>query len=569
MKLSGWVNKKISLGLLFIIGAVLGALCFVGIYGVKVLDFTNTGWLFFGDTDLRQHYIAWCHFRQDPWHFPIGLIDSLSYPNSMSVIYTDSIPLFAIPFKLFRNLLPVTFQYFGLFGILSFMLMGGFSAILLRRFIDSDVISLMGSIFYIIGFPVIQRMFYHTALASQWIIIACLVLWVYDDVIKSKVRKCVYWALIGFLCVAIHSYFLPMCGMILAALMICQYISGDKLLPIFEFLSFCAVGLINLFVLGGFYGGTNASGAGLGTFGSNLNTFVNPLDMGKILPRLPVYYDFQYEGMAYLGVGILFLLAVIAVALIIIRCRKITIGSFHTKKIYPRLTIGLIIVSFLSASLPLLAFGNIKIIQIPYPEFVNSILGVFRSNGRLVWVAYYLIVTVAITFFVHILKGAGPYCITLLIVALMWQVTDLSETVIAKHDYFTSEYIVETMWEEPPLSAMCEGKEEIAFLYNDNDITMMTAYYGYLSGMRQNNYYFARDIDDKVNASIEKYFAELKKGYLREDTVYVLREEDYVNNRKLFESLPADYELINSHVVFILAESEDSGTKDPSEEKAE
>ena len=92
--------KRISAKLLFVICAVIGAVCFIGIYGTNVLDFTNVGWLFDNDHDLRQHYIAWCRFRSDPWDFPIGLISSLSYPNSMSVIYTDSIPIFAVLFKL-------------------------------------------------------------------------------------------------------------------------------------------------------------------------------------------------------------------------------------------------------------------------------------------------------------------------------------------------------------------------------------------------------------------------------------------------------------------------------------
>ncbi len=130
--------KRIPAKFLFLLCAAVGALCFIGIYSVRVLDFTNTGWLFNNDHDLRQHYIGWCAFRSDPWRFPFGLIDSLSYPDSMSVIYTDSIPLFAVIFKIFAPYLPETFQYFGLFGLLSFMLMGGLAGILLRRFIGDD-----------------------------------------------------------------------------------------------------------------------------------------------------------------------------------------------------------------------------------------------------------------------------------------------------------------------------------------------------------------------------------------------------------------------------------------------
>ena len=81
---------------LFLIGALLGAVCFTGVYGVRVLDPAYDDWLLAGDMDLRQHYIGFCHFRQSRWQFPIGLIETLSYPMSMSVIYTDSIPLLAV-----------------------------------------------------------------------------------------------------------------------------------------------------------------------------------------------------------------------------------------------------------------------------------------------------------------------------------------------------------------------------------------------------------------------------------------------------------------------------------------
>ena len=237
-------SKRISAKMLFLICAILGAVCFIGIYGVRILDPVNTGWLFNNDHDLRQHYIGWCRFRSDPWHFPIGLIDSLSYPNSMSVIYTDSIPLFAVIFKALSPALPQTFQYFGLFGIMCFMLMGGFSSLLLRRFVSSDIQCAIGSLFYVMSAPVIQRMYFHTALAAQWIVVAALVLWVYDDLAGSVQRRAIYWGILGFVCVGIHSYFLPMVGMVLAVLVITQFAKKKGYIaPIGELVAFCAAGL--------------------------------------------------------------------------------------------------------------------------------------------------------------------------------------------------------------------------------------------------------------------------------------------------------------------------------------
>ncbi len=542
--------KRISARLLFLLCAAVGALCFIGIYSVRVLDFTNTGWLFNNSHDLRQHYIGWCAFRRDPWTFPFGLIESLSYPNSMSVIYTDSIPLFAVIFKLLAPVLPMTFQYFGLFGILSFMLMGGFSGILLRRFIKDDILCVIGSVFYVVSSTVIQRMYYHTALAAQWLIIVALVLWVYDDLIETNSRRIICWAFVSFLCVGIHSYFLPMTGMILAATMVTQLVNGKgKILPVTEFIAFAAAGLINLYVLGAFYGGTSPAGPGLGTFGSNLNTFINPWEIGQIMPRLPLLYDFQYEGMAYLGAGILLLYLITAGGLVTRRVRHIPEEAFHSRKIYGRMTIVIVLVSFATAVLPTVSYNDIKIFTIPYPGFVEHVLSIFRSNGRLVWPAMYILITAAISFAAYTFRRYRQVAVIVLAGALMLQICDMTNAFAARYELYTSDFPTDTMWDDPEVSDFVEGKTEFIFLYTENDITMPTAYYGYLHGMRQNNFYFARDIEDIVQTGINHYYSELISGNVRDTAVYVIKEEEYKNDRQYFDALPVEVLQSFGHVI--------------------
>lgn len=543
-------TKRISAELLFAICAFIGIICFIGIYGIKILDVTNTGWLFDNDHDLRQHYIGWCHFRSDIWRFPIGLIDSLSYPNSMSVIYTDSIPLFAVIFKLISPALPVTFQYFGLFGIMSFALMGGFSSLLLRRFIDSDIMCAIGSVFYVISSTVIHRMYYHTALAAQFIVVACLVLWVYDGKIESRSKRVALWAAVSFICVAIHSYFLPMAGMILAATVVTRlYLKKDSFADaVILVLSFCAAGLINLYILGGFYGGTSPTGPGLGTFGSNLNAFVNPWEIGKLLPALAIQNYFQYEGMAYLGAGIFLLFVLVFAGLLFRSVRKVPEEAFHSEKIYGSVTLILFIVSFASAVLPNISWGEKVLLWIPYPPVVEKILGIFRSNGRLVWPAMYILMTAAISFTAYTFRRYRYVAAIALSGALMLQIYDMSDSFASRYELYTSMHPIETVWDDPEVSSFVDGAREFIFMYDDNDITMQTAYYGYLHGMRQNNYYFARDIGDKVRDEISLYMAELEKGNIRDGAIYVVKEEDYEQN-KLYEGLDADKMHAFGHVI--------------------
>lgn len=106
-----------------IVTGILGMLVFVMIYGIKVCNPVYTAFISLGG-DIQQHYLGWCYYRNSGWHFPIGLMDGVIESELISIIYTDSIPLLAVPFKIISPLLPEQFQYFGLWGLLSAGLIG-------------------------------------------------------------------------------------------------------------------------------------------------------------------------------------------------------------------------------------------------------------------------------------------------------------------------------------------------------------------------------------------------------------------------------------------------------------
>lgn len=110
--------KKQFKGIYFAIGMAIGLLLYLLMYGVERIIFTNVNWINNIGGDILQHYYGWQFYRDGDWQMPLGLTDGMSYPSSISMLYTDSIPLLAIFFKLFRNILPETFQYLGLYGLL-------------------------------------------------------------------------------------------------------------------------------------------------------------------------------------------------------------------------------------------------------------------------------------------------------------------------------------------------------------------------------------------------------------------------------------------------------------------
>ena len=578
--------------ILFLTGCALGVACFLWVYGASVINPLYDAWLFNTDMDLKQHYIGWCHYRMSDWHFPVGLIDTLSYPTSVSVIYTDSIPLVALIFKLFRNILPLRFQYFGMFGLFSFMLMGGISSQLIYELICEYTVSAAASLVYILGFTVLQRMFYHTALGAQWIIVLALYIWVkrrkreYTGFLSSSL----VYAMMGILCVGIHTYYVPMVGSILLAASAERIIklnkdltnekspeiqvsggrSGTVLCEIAGLAAFCIAGILTLYVFGGFYGASSGYGEGFGSFISNLNTFINPLYGSIVLRPMKLYYDWQYEGYGYLGIGVL-----ICILIIIWGC----IYNIHIKSIaesekpagiirafmagHSGLCTGAVLfaLDLLLAVLPTMTFSDKKIIGIPMPQLIRNVFGIFRSNGRFIWVPVYLVMTGAIVYTYRILcpfilnlrKGKSILIKTMLLIMLL-QVLDTTKAVKTKQEYFRTPQIYTNIWTKAPFPAGDIKYREFAFLYNDNDIIMDTAFYACLTGKRLNNYYYARNIDNEINANIRQWRSEVLSGFIRDDVIYIckqgdplaglLKSESKENGLKLFD-------LDGEHVVFV------------------
>ena len=138
-------KNKIIVGVL---SAFLGGIVFIIIYGIRVLDITYDDWLLCSGGDLGQHYLGWLSYRKSSWHFPIGLIDGIVYPSHISIIYTDSIPLFAVLFKIMSPILPETVQYLGIYGLLCYILQGMFAGFLIYNKTKNVVYSIVSSLFF-------------------------------------------------------------------------------------------------------------------------------------------------------------------------------------------------------------------------------------------------------------------------------------------------------------------------------------------------------------------------------------------------------------------------------------
>ena len=306
----------------FIAGALVGLVFFAIFYGLDIVNPTNTNWIWQGIThDTAQHQLGWEFYRADSTG---GIINGLAYPVGLSAIFMDVIPLLAIIFKPFSAMLPSHFQYFGLWGLLCYLLMGGLSALLLRRIwlkVNSNnrpkliwqyLFIITGSLIFVLSPMVMARSFYHPALAGQWLILLGFLLILDSPKVKHWWNLIFIWSVILVMTVLIHPYFLPMMGVLMVLSVVCYWpmLQGKSSLRWVKAVAIIAISgamsLVAFGLMGGFSQGAGSEVHDLEEKGFNLLSFVNPGGY-SVVPAFP-NRSTSPETMMWLGLGVLAML---------------------------------------------------------------------------------------------------------------------------------------------------------------------------------------------------------------------------------------------------------------------
>lgn len=523
--------KKININ---IIAALLGGIAFVLIYGIKILNPLYTDWLLTGG-DPSQHYLGWEFFRRSDWYFPLGLTDQLAYPLKTSVIYTDSIPIFAVFFKLFRSILPQQFQYFGIWGLLCFVLQGYYAAKILGERSSSKTVILAGSIFFIVSPIMVFRMYYHTALAAHWLILLAIYFYFkhekeYRDIFKPVMQ----WGILGILIGSIHLYFVPMCGAILLGYILCSIWKERKIRIRFFYpgISFSVGLFLTVYLLGGFSSGADTGTNNLGLFSFNLNAFLNPMSYSTLLKNTslwdwPFYTQGQYEGFSYLGMGIILLCACGIVLMIrnIFRRRKPSVYQIMTVL----MSVGLIVM----AASPTITWNDKLLLQLPYSSTIYKYWGIFGSCGRMAWPVVYFLMIFGITSIGNMKWKRKEISNVIIILACLVQVIDLSGQLYKRHENYSKKVVYQsplagTVWDD--IISTGEYKHVVWVTHNvDHDDVIQVAVYAMRNDMTMGNFYFARGID-------KRDITEEQLQNTSEDCVYVFLKSDDTFEYEIYEN---------------------------------
>jgi hypothetical protein len=402
---------------------LLGMGLFVWRFGTAILNPSAVDWLI-GQLDPAAYYLGWLFFRSEPWQFPPGAIAAYNHPVGASVAITGAIPLPAFAGKALGAILPNPFQYFGLWLLISHGLQAVFGYLLSGIATADRRLRLLGGLLFLLA-PVFlhgtRHMFF--GLSSHWLILAAL--WLTFIPLTPGNQSRVVWARVALVVISplINHYLVPFTCGIVAASFFCDWLkqrAGGWQKPVFITTALAACVLLEAYLVG-FFQFRRAADFGLQGFGhysTNLNGLFDPFNTSRLLPALGGPGEPTYS---YLGVGLLALLAVALVVALVVGLRK----TAHIRHLWHYLPLGVVMVGFLLLALGnQIHFGHASVLHYPLPGAVETAVASLRTNGRLLWPVYYLLIFAVIATLVRFKPVRFAWL--LLLPALALQAYDIS-----------------------------------------------------------------------------------------------------------------------------------------------
>lgn len=409
MEQSRFVGSKLNLFVTLLIGLLASLL----IAGPKILNPTYVDWLMGGDP--LQHYLGWAIFRETDWLFPIGLNPQYGLDISSSIVYSDSIPLFAFLFKLFESILPKQFQYFGFWTLFCLTLQYWFGLKIVGLFTKNQVAIFIAAGIFLFSPLMMWRIGQHEALAAHFLILAAL----YLNIKKSNSYISFQWVVLLSTAILVHFYIFAMAFAFWLSSFMDRVFQSDKpqvLRRIPEFLIIILLlGLIS-WQAGYFVSTSSASDWGYGQFRFNLLSPLYPMGWSKFHLVPAVFQDF--ESFNYVGLGSIFIF---------------TLGvtfSWHSRSLIIKFLrehrffiLSLVLLLIYSVS-NRISFGEFTY-YVQLPNSWGQYLNILRHSNRMFWPIFYALLTGSIFLIIHNIKS-NTVVAMIFTTALFLQVSDTS-----------------------------------------------------------------------------------------------------------------------------------------------
>lgn len=379
---------------------------------ISILNPTNISWLMRGDP--AQHYLGWSTFRHTPlMQWPIGLNYNYGMAISSSIVFTDSIPLIAIPLKYLSSILPAEFQYSGIWLLVCYVLQSFFGYKIFHHLTKHKAFSVVGGFILSFAPTLLLRMQGHYALCAQFLVLASFLLYLKP----LSFRK---WTVLICITASVHAYLLMM---VLAVFFVRTVIGVFESREYKRYAISFFIALISCFIVmyveGYFVISNGLAAGGFGEFRSDLLTFFNPFSPAfSRLLRVNNNQLVNGEGLGYLGFGVIICLS----SLLIMFSKKIeNSGKGLLSLTYILPAVGLVGLYIFAVS-NVVSLQGFEIFKFNLPDFLVGPVNTFRASGRFIWpVSYFLMI--ASIFSLWFL--AKKHCLPLIVIVALVQLFDI------------------------------------------------------------------------------------------------------------------------------------------------
>ena len=520
-------NNKINFIILLL--SIVSALTILGFENIAI---SNTKWIHEIGSDTALQHISWIFFKNDLWRFPIGSNPNFGDEFGNSIIFSDSIPIFALFFKLISPLMPEKFQYHSIWYFLCFFLQLYFSHKIIYKFTKNNIYSLTSALFFLTAPIFFFRIGMHAALSGQWILLLTLHLVLNKNYEKSKIA----WVFVLILSCLIHFYFTIAIALIFSFLKFFNFfIYKENIKKIAkDFLITFLPLLLTMYIAGYFEIRTvDALGLGYGSFKLNLLSIVDPGIAGKniiwswLLPDIKLPSPEDMEGFNYLGMGQLLM---IFLSLFLFFKNKNLVSLKKNIEIKTFVWISFIITALALSNK--ISFGSFTLLEIPLNKYIYAVTSFMRASGRLFWVVYYFLIILSLLIIFKSFKKKQSFLIilSLLIIQLVDTSSGLKNYI--KLNSFTKNLFI---LEDPIWSKITKKnkiiKTTLPMTYNPKFYLFADLYEKY--SIEKTNLIMTGRANRKLIAeSRYKLYKKFNDKELDSNTIYFIDNLGHLNNLK-------------------------------------
>lgn len=535
----------------FLFGCLLGLAAFLLVYGVAPLDVTNDSWVLRGyvEVDITMEYSVWNAYRNAPWSWPIGYVQSVDYPVGSSVALLSP-PAFLMPIlKLLNPILPETFQFYGWWALACSVLQGGAAALLISLFPKSWATIGLGSVLFIFCPAFLERSFRHASLSGHFVLL--LGLYYYFSAKREKNTKYLWLKYLGLatLGIGMSAYYYAVLIALLAVLLLDLRKDVQTRKKWMKWAKFVAIGALCVAVpmAYGYALGMFVSPESLrepfGYYSMNVNQIYNPVSYqgkeplsadqtllwSRILPQQPLRDGMyiraggQYDGFNYLGFGVLLALACVLVGLVIKNKKGIFRNTWLFIKRYLFLLLLAVFLVLYSWS-NLVYWGESLFFHYSIPYRLLMLTSMFRASSRMFYLVGYLIFLVVVVTVPRLFNKRQVGAVALLLVVAL-QLFDISPALQWKRAYFETQTAPYTsLYAGTAIEYAAQHFDKMWINTNklsDYDLMVLVSKNGVLTNLQFGPRYL-----DEMEAFNEQEIARWLSGQLQPDEALLIYDDD-------------------------------------------